>query len=303
MNSTDKMKTSIDDLANQKIQDRKPEWLKVQIRIGENYSDLKRIVQRSNLHTVCQEALCPNIYECWERRSATLMILGDVCTRSCRFCSVQTGSPTKYDSDEPLRIAEAVRKMGLKYCVITSVTRDDLTDGGASIWAETVRQIRRMNQGCSVEVLIPDFNGNDEVLQTVFETQPKIMDHNVETVPRLYRTVRPQADYQRSLTILNKSVKFGLITKSALMVGLGESTNEVLEVMRDVGETGCHIFSVGQYLQPTKAHLPVDRFVHPDEFQMYRDEGLKIGFKWVESAPLVRSSYHADKHVVSKSLN
>ncbi len=297
------MKTSIDDLANQKIQDRKPEWLKVQMRIGGNYSDLKRIVQKSNLNTVCQKALCPNIYECWERRSATLMILGDVCTRSCRFCSVKTGSPTMFDSDEPLRIAEAVRKIGLKYCVITSVTRDDLPDGGAFIWAETIRQIRRMNQGCSVEVLIPDFNGDNEALQTVFESHPQIMGHNVETVPRLYQTVRPQADYEQSLALLKKSVKFGLITKSALMVGLGESTSEVLEVMRDVGETGCHILSVGQYLQPTKAHLPLDRFVHPDEFQMYRDEGLKLGFKWVESAPLVRSSYHADKQAVSKSLN
>jgi len=208
-----------------------------------------------------------------------------------------------FDSDEPLRIAEAVRKIGLKYCVITSVTRDDLPDGGAFIWAETIRQIRRMNQGCSVEVLIPDFNGDNEALQTVFESHPQIMGHNVETVPRLYQTVRPQADYEQSLALLKKSVKFGLITKSALMVGLGESTSEVLEVMRDVGETGCHILSVGQYLQPTKAHLPLDRFVHPDEFQMYRDEGLKLGFKWVESAPLVRSSYHADKQAVSKSLN
>lgn len=273
----------------------KPDWLKVQVKTGNHYFDLKRIVRMDNLHTVCEEAVCPNIFECWERRSATLMILGDICTRSCRFCNVQTGRPTWSDPDEPRRIAEVVKQMGLLHCVITSVNRDELPDGGANIWAETIRMIHRLNQGCSVEVLIPDFKADDTVLKTVFEAEPEILGHNLETVPRLYRKVRPQAKYEWSLHVLRESKVFGLRTKTAFMVGLGETVDEVLAMMEETAGTGCDIVAIGQYLQPTKYHLPVERYVHPDEFTVYREAGLKMGFSWVEAGPLVRSSYHADK--------
>lgn len=276
------------------IKARKPDWLKIKVRTGENYMDLKNLVRRGNLHTVCEEALCPNIYECWERRSATLMILGDVCTRSCGFCNVKTGRPTWNDPDEPRRTARAVREMGLKHCVITSVNRDELPDGGASVWSETIRHVHKLNPGCSVEVLIPDFKNDDPSLGEVFEARPEILGHNVETVPRLYRRVRPQAKYHWSLSVLKKSKQFGLRTKTAFMLGLGEQAEEVFSLMRDVVETGCDILAIGQYLQPTRRHVPVERFVHPDEFNVYREAGLKMGFKWVEAGPLVRSSYHAD---------
>ncbi len=274
---------------------RKPDWLKIHMRIGENYTDLKEIVINGNLHTVCQEALCPNIYECWDRRSATLMILGDVCTRSCRFCNVKTGRPTWNDSGEPQRTAEAVRRMGLKHCVITSVNRDELPDGGASVWAETIRAIHKLNPDCSVEVLIPDLKGDIRDLKTVFDARPEILGHNIETVPRLYSSVRPQADYEQSLDVLRQSKEFGLRTKTAMMVGLGEKKDEVLETIQEAAEIGCDILAIGQYLQPTRNHHPVDRYVHPYEFDLYRKEGLKHGLKWVESGPLVRSSYHADE--------
>lgn len=273
----------------------KPPWLKVRVRTGTHYSVLKGIVRNGNLHTVCEEALCPNIFECWERRSATLMILGDVCTRSCGFCSVKTGRPSWNDPDEPRRTAEAVRKMGLRHCVITSVNRDELPDGGAAVWAETIRQIRQKNPDCSVEVLIPDFKGDRDDLRTVFEAEPDILGHNMETVPRLYSKVRPQARYEWSLNVLRESRSFGLRTKTAFMLGLGELADEVFCLMEDVAETGCDIVAIGQYLQPTKNHLPVGRFVHPDEFSVFRKAGLDMGFKWVEAGPLVRSSYHADR--------
>jgi len=274
---------------------RKPDWLKIQLRVGKNYSDLKEIVRKGNLNTVCQEALCPNIYECWDRRAATLMILGDVCTRSCRFCNVKTGRPIWYDTNEPQRTAEAVRRMGLKHCVITSVNRDELPDGGAATWAETIRAVHELNSDCSLEVLIPDFKGDERSLETVFEARPEILGHNMETVPRLYSSVRPQADFQQSLDVLRQSKKFGLRTKTAMMVGLGERKSEILETIQRVAETRCDILAVGQYLQPTKKHHPVERHVHPSEFDFYREEGLKCGLKWVESGPLVRSSYHADE--------
>lgn len=274
---------------------RKPPWLKVKLKSGKNYSELLDLVGQGNLHTVCQEARCPNQSECWERRTATLMILGDTCTRSCGFCSVKTGKPSHYDELEPRRVAVAVKKMGLRHCVITSVDRDELEDGGAAIWAETIRQVRLLNPDTSIEVLIPDFQGNEKALLTVCQVIPEILGHNVETVPGLYRTVRPQANYHQSLWVLRRSKEEGLLTKTSLMVGLGEKTEEVLEVMSDAREAGVDIFTAGQYLQPTPKHLPVQRYVHPDEFALYKKEGMAMGFKHVESGPLVRSSYLADK--------
>ncbi len=274
---------------------RKPDWLKIQVRTGQNYKELKAIVRHGNLNTVCEEALCPNIYECWERRSATVMILGDVCTRSCGFCSVNTGKPVWDDPDEPHRTALAVKQMGLKHCVITSVNRDELPDCGSSIWAETIKEVHRVNPQCTVEVLIPDMCNEDEPLQTVFEARPEILGHNMETVPRLYSTVRPQAKYEWSLDVLKKSKSFGLRSKTAFMLGLGEKAEEVFAFMEDIFQTGCDILAIGQYLQPTIKHLPVERYVHPDEFDVYKKTGLEMGFGWVEAGPLVRSSYHADE--------
>lgn len=275
--------------------ERRPPWMKIRIRTGENYRDLQNLVQEQRLHTVCEEARCPNIYECWERRSATIMILGDVCTRSCGFCAVKTGRPPGLDTMEPVRAANAVRVMGLKHCVITSVNRDELPDGGAGIWAETIRQIHRQVPECSVEVLIPDFQGDQKALDTVIEARPDILGHNMETVKRCYRRVRPQAGYEQSLEVLAYAKREGRLVKSGIMVGIGEQPEEVLELMADVRATGCQIFTIGQYLQPTKDHLPVDRYVSPEEFELYREKGLASGFKVVESGPLVRSSYHADE--------
>jgi len=280
----------------------KPAWLKTKLRSGPNFQDLKSIVNDHKVHTVCQEAKCPNISECWERRAATIMILGDVCTRSCGFCAVKTGRPSAVDLDEPRRTAEAVNKMGLHHCVITSVDRDELDDFGAGIWAETIRQVHEKVPGCTVEVLTPDFQGVEEHIQTVLDAKPEIMSHNLETVERLHRKIRPQAPYQRSLSVLRQSVAAGLQTKSSIMVGIGETREEVFALMDDIRATGCQIFSVGQYLQPTKEHEPVHRFVHPEEFEEYRVYGLKIGFSYVESGPLVRSSYHADEQVLQNEV-
>jgi lipoyl synthase len=280
----------------------KPAWLKTKLRSGPNFQDLKSIVGDNKVHTVCQEAKCPNISECWERRAATIMILGDTCTRSCAFCAVKTGRPSAVDLDEPRRTAEAVKKMGLHHCVITSVDRDELDDFGAGIWAETIKQIHSEVPGCSIEVLTPDFQGDAVHIKTVLDTKPEIMSHNMETIERLHRRIRPQAQYQRSLDVLRQSVLAGLQTKSSIMVGIGESKPEVFEVMDDIRDTGCQIFSVGQYLQPTKEHERVHRFVHPDEFEEYKAYGLKIGFSYVESGPLVRSSYHADEQVLQNKV-
>ena len=269
--------------------------MKVRLRTGDNYRDLKDLVHAKHLHTVCEEARCPNIYECWERRSATLMILGDLCTRSCGFCSVKTGRPPRLDELEPVRVAQAVRSMGLRHCVITSVNRDELPDGGAGIWAHTIRQIHMVVPDCSVEVLIPDFRGDKSALRTVMEARPKILGHNLETVPRLYQRVRPQADYRQSLEVLRYAREEGMTVKSGIMVGIGEKPEEVLALMQDVAATGCQIFTIGQYLQPTARHLPVHRFVEPDEFKLYRESGRRLGFSVVEAGPLVRSSYHADE--------
>ena len=274
---------------------RKPEWLKTKINTGSNYREVKKMVQNKKLNTVCEEALCPNIYECWERRSATLMILGDVCTRSCGFCNVITGKPIWDDPEEPYRTAQAVKQMGLKHCVITSVNRDELIDGGAKIWSETIKQIQKFNPDCSVEVLIPDMKNDNKSLNIIFKSNPRILGHNMETISRLYSIVRPQAKYDWSLNVLRKSKKFGLKTKTAFMLGLGETSEEVFDLINDIYETGCDILAIGQYLQPTKKHLPVKRYVHPDEFKIYKNYGLKIGLSWVESGPLVRSSYRADE--------
>jgi lipoic acid synthetase len=276
---------------------RKPEWLKVRFFGGENYHDLKRIMRTLGLHTVCESARCPNMGECWEHRTATFMILGNICTRSCGFCAVPSGRPLgPPDADEPERVAEAVEKMGLRYAVVTSVNRDDQPDGGASIFARTIAEIRRRVPGCKVEVLIPDFRGNWSALETVLRARPDVLNHNTETVPRLYRAVRKGALYERSLELLRRSKEFDatIPTKTGLMLGLGESREEVRSTMAELAAQRTDILTLGQYLQPTREHLPVARYVHPDEFAEYKRIGEReLGFKHVESGPLVRSSYHA----------
>lgn len=277
---------------------RRPEWLKAKIPGGENYARIKQLVDGQRLHTVCEEARCPNLGECWNSGTATFMILGDICTRSCGFCAVKTGRPDYgLDWDEPRRVAETVRTMNLRHAVITSVNRDERADGGSPIFAETIRLIRELVPGCSVEVLIPDFKGNEQALNTVLSAGPDILNHNLETVPRLYGVVRPQANYRQSLEVLQRSKQKGATTKTGLMLGIGERTEEVLGVMKEARAVDCDILTLGQYLQPTREHLPVDRYVHPDEFRMLKEEGLAMGFRHVESGPLVRSSYHAVNHV------
>jgi lipoic acid synthetase len=274
---------------------KRPEWLKVKLPTGENYSDVKNLMRNQHLHTVCEEARCPNIAECWNHRTATFMIMGDTCTRSCGFCNIKTGIPELLDPDEPNRVMESVKELKLAHVVITSVNRDELKDGGASIFSECVRLINEEMPETTVEILIPDFRGVVEAFEIIMKNPPDILNHNLETVPRLYHVVRPQAKYDRSLNLIRWFKDRYLKTKSGLMVGIGERPEEVLETMHDLVMHGCNILTIGQYLQPTKLHLPVDRFVTPDEFNMYRVEGLKMGFKIVESSPLVRSSYHADQ--------
>jgi lipoic acid synthetase len=276
---------------------RKPSWLKMKMPSGEGYLKLLNLVNDQRLHTVCQSARCPNMGECWAAGTATLMILGDVCTRSCGFCHIATGRPPTLDLDEPVRVGKAVAAMGLKHTVITSVNRDELEDGGAAVWAETIRQIRLQSPGTSVEVLIPDFAGNWDALQLVLDEKPEILNHNTETVPRLYKQVRPQAKYRRSLELLKIAKSQGLITKTGIMLGLGEEEHELDAVLTDLVSIGCDILTLGQYLQPTPQHLPVIRWVHPDEFVSWKCRGEDRGIRHVESGPLVRSSYHAEKQV------
>ena len=272
---------------------------KIQLRMTDGYKKVNRIVSKNRLNTVCEEARCPNIYDCWGRETATIMILGDVCTRSCGFCSVKTGRPTSVDLKEPIRISKAVNDMGLKHVVLTSVDRDDLkNDFGATIWASTISEIRKTSPGCTIEVLTPDFQGYKPALQIVFDAKPDIFSHNVECVERISKKVRVQAIWARSLAVLQHSVDIGLLTKSGMMVGLGETNEEVLETMQLVADLGVKVFTVGQYLQPTNKHLPVDRYVETSEFEMYKIEGLKMGFEIVESGALVRSSYHADEQAI-----
>jgi lipoic acid synthetase len=276
---------------------RRPEWLKVRAPGGESFTKIKQMMRSKSLHTVCEEARCPNISECWSSGTATFMIHGDTCTRSCGFCAVKTGRPLPVDYDEPRRVAEAIQQMNLVHAVITSVNRDELPDGGSIIWATTIRETKRLSPKTSVEVLVPDFKGKLENLHRIIEEKPDILNHNTETVPRLYRRVRPQGKYHWTLEVLKESKRLGMRTKTGIMLGLGETKEEVLEVMHDLVGVGCDILTLGQYLQPTKNHLPVDRFVHPDEFAEYKKIGLEIGFNYVESGPLVRSSYHAERHV------
>ncbi|TJY39828.1 lipoyl synthase [Cohnella pontilimi] len=284
-----------------KAQPRKPDWLKIKLTTGEPYRELKDMMRSRTLHTVCEEARCPNIYECWANRTATFMILGDICTRACRFCAVKTGLPTELDLQEPERVAEAAEQMGLRHCVVTSVARDDLKDGGASIFAATIQAIRRRLPLCSVEVLIPDFQGDLESLKIVMDANPDILNHNVETVERLSDRVRAKAKYHRSLELLRraKELKPHIPTKSSLMLGVGETIEEVLQTMDDLRAVDCGILTLGQYLQPTPTHLAVERYVHPDEFARLKEEGLARGFSHVESGPFVRSSYHAHEQVKS----
>jgi lipoic acid synthetase len=280
------------------VRSRRPDWLRVKLPYGETYKRLVNIIDTHELHTVCQSARCPNMGECWTAGTATFMILGNVCTRSCGFCAVQTGRPDQgLDWDEPRRVADAVKLMGLKHAVVTSVNRDERKDGGAPIFADTIRKIRECQPGCTVEVLIPDFRGIWEALQIVLDERPEILNHNVETVPRLYRRVRPQAQYERSLEVLKRASDQGLRTKSGIMVGLGETDDEVLTLMDDFNANGVHVMTIGQYLQPTRMHLPVEEFIHPDKFAWYKEEGEARGIEHVESGPLVRSSYHAERHV------
>jgi lipoyl synthase len=285
------------------IDTHRPEWLRVRLPGGENYSELKGIMRGLELHTVCEEARCPNIGECWNARTATFMILGDTCTRACGFCAVKTGRPGVLDLGEPIRVAEAVEKMGLKHAVITSVNRDELEDGGASIFAGTIRQIRKRIPECGIEVLIPDFEGNEEALTAVMRARPDILNHNVETVPRLYPQVRPKGRYPRSLEVLQRAKRIDatVFTKSGLMLGLGEEMDEVLQVCRDLRAHDVEILTVGQYLRPTANHLPIARYVTPDEFAWLKVEALKLGFRHVESGPLVRSSYHAASQVPARA--
>jgi lipoic acid synthetase len=276
---------------------RRPDWLKVSLPRGESYSHIKSLVTQHALHTVCEEARCPNVGECWGAGTATFMILGDVCTRSCGFCAVKTGRPATLDLDEPRRLAAAIRTMNLTHAVITSVNRDELADGGAGIFAECIRAVRRELPTCRVEVLIPDFRGVWPALQTVLDARPDILNHNIETVPRMYATVRPQGKYERTLELLRRAKEFGAFTKSGLMIGIGESDAEVVAVMRDLRAVGCDVLTIGQYLQPTKAHLPVDRFVPPETFRVLQEQALAMGFRYCESGPLVRSSYHAESQI------
>jgi len=277
---------------------RRPAWLKAKIPGGPGYSRLKNIIDDHRLHTVCEEARCPNMGECWHSGTATFMILGDICTRSCGFCAVKTGRPDYgLDWEEPRRVADAVKLMGVKHAVITSVNRDERKDGGSPIFAEVIRLIHEEIPGVTVEVLIPDFKGSEEALNVVLDARPDILNHNLETVPRLYRRVRPQANYEQSLEVLKRSKAHGAVTKTGLMLGIGEKTAEVIEVMKDVRKMSADILTLGQYLQPTKEHLPVERYAHPDEFKMLKELGLEMGFRHVESGPLVRSSYHAEKQV------
>lgn len=275
---------------------RRPAWLRVRANQNDAYWRIKKLMRGQTLHTVCEEAMCPNIGECWGRGTATFLLLGDICTRSCRFCNIKTGRPLPIDENEPLRVAESVHRMNLRHAVLTSVDRDDQPDGGAHIFANTIREIRCLQPGCTIEVLIPDFRGDRDALALVMDAHPEILNHNVETVPRLYRRARPQAKYPQSLEVLRRAKEMDphALTKTGLMVGLGERWDELLQVMDDLRALDVDILTIGQYLQPSKNHLPIERYYSPDEFEKLAEEGYARGFKWVESGPLVRSSYHAD---------
>jgi lipoic acid synthetase len=291
-------RNSVSDIVKTIPAPRKPSWLKVKIPMGENYKKVKTLVDTYQLHTICQSGNCPNMGECWGEGTATFMILGNVCTRSCSFCAVATGRPTGLDLAEPRRVAEAVKLMGVKHAVITSVNRDELPDKGAQIWHETVKAVKELSPATTIETLIPDVKGDWAALELMISAGQEVVSHNMETVRRLYRKVRPQAKYDRSLEELQRIKACGKRSKSGIMLGLGETEDEVYEAMDDLLEVGLDVLTLGQYLQPTKMHLEVDRYVHPDEFKRYEEIGLQRGFRFVESGPLVRSSYHAEKHVL-----
>jgi lipoic acid synthetase len=278
-------------------QNRKPNWLRVKLPVGPEYARVRRLVDENKLHTICESGNCPNMGECWGAGTATFMILGNICTRSCTFCAVATGRPTEYDTEEPRRVAEAIHRMGVKHAVITSVNRDELKDRGAEIWYQTVVETKKLSPATTIETLIPDTKGNWDALYRMIEGGQEVVSHNLETVERLYRMVRPQAKYERSLEQLKRIREAGKRTKSGIMLGVGETKEEVFKAMDDLVEHGLLILTLGQYLQPTKLHLEVAKYIHPDTFEMYREEGLKRGLKYVESGPLVRSSYHAERHV------
>jgi lipoic acid synthetase len=275
----------------------KPDWLKIKIPVGENYAEVKQIVKAHKLHTICEDGKCPNMAECWGAGTATFMILGNICTRSCSFCAVATGRPNEYDMDEPKRVAEAIRLMKVKHAVITSVNRDELKDKGASVWAATIREVKAVNPGVTMETLIPDFKAQWDLLEMVVSEKPEVVSHNMETVERLYRIVRPQAKYERSLEQIRRTKDLGLRTKSGIMLGLGETEDEVFKAMDDLLNHGCDVLTLGQYLQPTKMHLEVAEYISPEKFRMYKEKGEAKGFMIVESGPMVRSSYHAEKHI------
>jgi lipoic acid synthetase len=286
---------STNDLSTIRI--KKPKWLRVKLPTGENYRNVRSLVDQHKLHTICESGSCPNMGECWGEGTATFMILGNICTRSCGFCAVQTGKPEEVDEFEPGRVANSVKIMGIKHAVVTSVDRDDLKDGGSEIWAQTVRAIRQQSPGTTLETLIPDFAGKWENLEVIIQVAPEIVSHNLETVRRLTKQVRIQAKYDRSLEVLFRLKKGGMRTKSGVMLGLGETVDEVIETMQDLRSVGVDILTLGQYLQPTPKHLPVMEFIEPSQFEKYRLLGLEMGFRFVESGPLVRSSYHAEKHL------
>ena len=276
---------------------RKPNWLRVKLPVGPEYAKVRRLVDDHKLHTICESGNCPNMGECWGAGTATFMILGNICTRSCTFCAVATGRPTEYDTNEPRRVAEAIKLMGVKHAVITSVNRDELKDRGAEIWYQTVIETKKVSPATTIETLIPDTKGNWDALYRMIEGGQEVVSHNMETVERMYRIVRPQAKYERSLEQLRRIREAGMRTKSGIMLGVGETKDEVLKAMDDLVENGLMILTLGQYLQPTKMHLEVAEYIHPDTFGVYKEEGLKRGLKYVESGPLVRSSYHAERHV------
>jgi lipoic acid synthetase len=284
-------------VVNEKPRKKKPDWLRVKLPVGKEYASVRKIVDENKLHTICESGNCPNMGECWGAGTATFMILGNVCTRSCTFCAVATGRPPEYDEDEPRRVAESIAKMGVKHAVLTSVNRDELKDRGAEIWYQTVVQVKELSPETTIETLIPDVKGNWDALARMIEGGQEVVSHNMETVESLYRMVRPQAKYARSLEQTRRTKDAGMRTKSGIMLGLGEKDDELFKAMDDLVEHGLDILTLGQYLQPTKMHIEVAEFIHPDKFEFYKEEGLRRGLKYVESGPLVRSSYHAERHV------
>ncbi|MBK6362264.1 MAG: lipoyl synthase [Saprospiraceae bacterium] len=284
-------------IVQKEIKAKKPDWLRVKLPIGEEYKKVRNLVDQYKLHTICQSGNCPNMGECWGAGTATFMILGNVCTRSCSFCAVKTGRPNEYDTDEPRRVAEAIFLMNVKHAVLTSVNRDELKDRGAAIWHETVRLVKEISPNTTIETLIPDVKANWEALETMISPGQEVVSHNMETVESLYRLIRPQAKYSRSLEQIKRTKEYGKRTKSGIMVGLGEKKEDVYKIMDDLVENGCDVMTIGQYLQPTKMHIEVAEYIHPDLFQHYKEEGLSRGFQIVESSPLVRSSYHAERHL------